>query len=597
VGRLKHTADVMHAAFSHDGKLVATASLDQTVRIWSVPDGTLLKTLELGGAALSVAFGPDNRLVTASKDGSARIYQIVFLPDSPEGKPQLTLDLVAILKHQGEVRDALFNQDGSRILTISYPDLAARSSTGPLAYRLFSPRQWPVAPAKGSQADLRTFCELISSRVYDESLVGLRLLQEGTDLEARWARFRQDPSRRPVEWDTLPPDPAALWARLDDRAKEHEAKYEWFAASWYLTKLIQHKGEAELYWRRGRAFSNLPQWRQQALSDLDRATELDPKDWRPLQSLARLHEQAHPPDWKQARANYDKILRLKQDDWQLYRSRGVVHEKLNLWKKAIDDYTTAMDLVRASNSKVNADGLWPSRARARAELSDWTLAEQDFSEAVRRTPGDPDLLNLLAVVQLAKGDRVGYRKTCKKMEGLVGTPSTSSHVANQVAWTGALDPNSGIEGAKLVQLAEQAVRGWRQQGYLNTLGAAQYRAGEYDKAIPRLEESLAEARRTFLGVQAQNGLDVDAQPDQLQKLGAYGVYSFVADWLFLAMANQKNGKLAEARNSLDRAILLLDQATPGKDKGQTGYLLPWNHRFELNLLRGEAENLVRPKSP
>jgi WD40 repeat protein/tetratricopeptide (TPR) repeat protein len=597
VARLKHTADVMHAAFSHDGKLVATASLDQTVRIWSVPEGTLLKTLELGGAALSVAFGSDDRLVTASKDGSARIYHISFSPVPSEGNPQLTLDLVAILKHQGEVRDALFNQDGSRILTISYPELAARSSTGPTAYRWFSPRDWQVAPAKGSLDDLRIFCELISSRVYDESLVGLRLLQEGTDLEVRWAQFRQDPKRCPVEWDTLPPDQATLLARLDGHAKEHEDARQWFAASWYLTKLIQQKEQAELYWRRGKAYSNLPQWRQQALNDLDRATALDPKDWRPLLSLAQLHERARPPEWEQAQANYDKILSFKQDDWQLYRSRGVVHEKLNLWKKAIDDYTTAMDLVRASNSKVNSDHLWRSRAGARAELSDWTLAEQDFSEAVRRTPGDPDLLNLLAVVQLAKDDRVGYRKTCKKMEGLVGTPSTSSHVANQVAWTGTLDPNSGIEGTKLVQLAEQAVRGWRQQGYLNTLGAAHYRAGEYDKAIQRLDESLAEARRTFLGVQAQNRLDTNAQPDQLEKLGAYGGYSFVADWLFLAMANQKKGNRAEARSSLEKAIALLDQAAPGTGNGQTGYLLPWNHRVELTLLRREAEELLGPKSP
>jgi WD40 repeat protein/tetratricopeptide (TPR) repeat protein len=614
--KLKHTADVMHAAFDQDGKLVATASLDQTVRIWSVTDGTLLKTLELGGAALSVAFGSDGRLVTASKDGSARIYHISFSPGPASGNPLLTLDLVAILKHQGEVRDAFFNEAGNRLLTISYPDLPTRSLTGPSlyrpssyplveedigtsrsfaglsAYRWFSPRQWPVAPAKGSQADLRTFCELISSRAYDESLFGLRLLEDGTDLEARWERFRQEPNRRPVEWDTVSSDPAELWAKLEGHAKEHEDARDWFAASWYLTKMIEQKNEllieqkkeAELHWRRGKAYANLPGWRYQVLIDYNRAIELDPEDWRPMYSRARFYAQA-PADWDKALADYDKVLDRKKDDFEIYQWRAVACEGLKLWDRAIDDYSEALKLKGAERN------LLARRGRANAEAQKWKEAAADLAQATGLDPSNYNLWYQMAVAQLAQNDKEAYRKTCHDMLHRFGR-TTNSLTANQVAWTGVLNLESGITASELVRLAKQAVANSRGHSALKTLGAAYYRSGEYPSAITQLDDALQEVRKVFLP--QKNRLDIDAELGPLPELG---VYNLASNWLLLAMAYQKNGNPDHARKSLERAILLLDQDTPGKKKDHISSQLYWNHRVELNLLRREAEELLGPKSP
>src|SRR5262245_13920490 len=60
--------------------------------------------------------------------------------------------------------------------------------------------------------------------------------------------------------------------------------------------------------------------------------------------------------------------------------------------------------------------------------------------------------------------------------------------------------------------------------FLNTLGAALYRAGRYDEAIRRLEE----------GIRLQGG------------------ESLPVDWAFLAMAHHRLGHRAEARRWLDR---------------------------------------------
>ena len=40
-----HTADVLAVAFSPDGELLATASQDQTIKLWNVPTGRALLTL------------------------------------------------------------------------------------------------------------------------------------------------------------------------------------------------------------------------------------------------------------------------------------------------------------------------------------------------------------------------------------------------------------------------------------------------------------------------------------------------------------------------------------------------------------------------
>jgi WD40 repeat protein len=75
VRSLTHDNAVYWAAFSNDGKQLATASLDNTVKRWNVADGAHLGTLKGHGDGVAfVGYLKDGRIVTASLDKSLKVW-------------------------------------------------------------------------------------------------------------------------------------------------------------------------------------------------------------------------------------------------------------------------------------------------------------------------------------------------------------------------------------------------------------------------------------------------------------------------------------------------------------------------------------------
>jgi WD40 repeat protein len=69
---------VLCVAFSGDGRLLTSGSMDATVRLWDVATG--LESATLQGHlrwVLSVAFSPDGRLLASgSRDGTIRLWDV-----------------------------------------------------------------------------------------------------------------------------------------------------------------------------------------------------------------------------------------------------------------------------------------------------------------------------------------------------------------------------------------------------------------------------------------------------------------------------------------------------------------------------------------
>ena len=101
------------SAFSRDGSRVATASRDDTARVWDVTSGAEIARLMHDAAVNAVAFSRDgSRVVTASSDGTARVWE------SSSGQE------IARLIHDANVTAVAFSRDGRMIATASADNTA-----------------------------------------------------------------------------------------------------------------------------------------------------------------------------------------------------------------------------------------------------------------------------------------------------------------------------------------------------------------------------------------------------------------------------------------------------------------------------------------
>jgi len=153
-----HTGMVTCAVFSPDGQSVLTGSQDQAVRLWNASTGLLnVELLGTTNVVMTAQFSPDGMRVNAtSLDNSARIWGVG--PDA----------MVTRLRgHDGHVHYAAFSPDGNRVVTASSDKTA---------------RVWDVSMAT-PLAELKGHANLLYSAVFSPD--GLRILTASPDGTAR----------------------------------------------------------------------------------------------------------------------------------------------------------------------------------------------------------------------------------------------------------------------------------------------------------------------------------------------------------------------------------------------------------------------------
>jgi serine/threonine-protein kinase len=299
--------------------------------------------------------------------------------------------------------------------------------------------------------------------------------------------------------------------------------------------------------RRGETYLELGK-KDEALSDFTKALGLDPNRMRALINRSKAHVRFH--EYEKALADATKATELDPKDGWAWFNRGLAHICLEKYDEAVSDFSKALE-----RDAKHADS-WYQRGFSYYWLCQYEKAISDYSKAIELQPS-----NVWA--WLGRGNSYywsrQYDQAIANASKAVELDPKFVNGLNILAWyltncsnLKIRDPHRAIELAKkAVELAHERGINW------NTLGVAQYRAGDWVAALKTLDKSR----------EYQNGGD------------AY-------DFFFLAMASWQLGKKTEALKWYKQAVQWVEE---------NDEMLARNPRTteELRSFRAEAAELLK----
>jgi tetratricopeptide (TPR) repeat protein len=268
--------------------------------------------------------------------------------------------------------------------------------------------------------------------------------------------------------------------------------------------------------------------------------------------------------WTKQRAS-DKAAAAALKKWQTDAALAAVRDTAPLGRLPADEGKQWQRLWADVDAVVAADP--HEQGREYVARREWSRAAEYYARALKVSPTDDGHFWFeYAAVLLLSDDRPGYARACARMVERCGQKAPGMR-AYLVARACTLAPDSVADAAAPGRLAQKELNdNDRLFWSLTEQGALKYREGRFAEAVDLFEKSLR----------------ADPQAGRA-----------VLNWLWLALANQRLGKAAEARRWLDRARDYLDQfgdGLPSRAEDELGlHLHNW---LEAHVLLREAEALL-----
>jgi tetratricopeptide (TPR) repeat protein len=285
---------------------------------------------------------------------------------------------------------------------------------------------------------------------------------------------------------------------------------------------------------------------------------------------------------------FDKVSRDKPDHprvWlflaDTYAFLGEILWRMDRREEASDAFSQAMNIYDKHAEDIaahpNPGGTFEvtSAYIHVASFLATTHREHEAADFIRKAtltfkgitdPSDvANMLYYLALIKLRLGDKAGYQATCQELRDLP-IDKLMGLTKSRPIWTPSIGPDAlGDMGPQVTRAEDYYANSTEvdQHFRLYVLGAAHFRAGQYQQAAQRLEESIAAfPARTSPATDSLN-----------------------YHKLFLAMTHWHLGAADEARR-------LLVETLPEVDKELKSPASGWNRRATLELLSAEAKALI-----